>query len=113
MQDAHVFVGVRRTAFDANFRYVGGNELFDVTSDLWGVGAGLQSNFPMGRNVSFTMTAGFDYYPNAILTGHDTTYSPDGENINQKEVFTYKDADNAINQPKFQPLLMVGITVGF
>jgi hypothetical protein len=53
------------------------------------------------------------YNPHAILTSHDTTSSPVCENINQKEAITYKDADNAINQPKFQSLLMVGITVGF
>lgn len=113
MQDASMYVGVRRSYFTANFRYVGGNEVFDITSDPWGWGAGVKASFPMGRSISFTMNAGFDHYPDAMLTGHDTSYFPDGETVNQKEEFTYKDADNAINQPKFQPLLMIGLTFGF
>jgi hypothetical protein len=113
MQDAALFAGVRRSFFTATFRFVGGNELFDVLSDQWGWGAGVKASFPMGKNVSFSMSAGFDHYPNAALSGHDTTYSPDGETVNGKEKFTYSDADNAINQPKFQPVLMVGLTLLF
>jgi len=113
MQDASLYIGVRRSFFTANFKYVGGNEAFDITSDPWGWGAGVKANFPMGKNISFTMSAGFDHYPDAALTGHDTSYYPDGETVNRKEDFTYKDADNAVNQPKFQPLLMIGVTLGF
>jgi hypothetical protein len=112
MQDAAFYVGVRRALFTGHFAYVGGNEIFDVTSNPWGFGAGLKANFPMGKSVGFTMNMGLDYYPNELLTGHDTSYYPDGETVNEKEEYTYKDADTAINQPKFQPIFMVGITVG-
>jgi hypothetical protein len=112
MPDAHFYLGVRKTMFTAHFAYVGGNEIFDVTSTPWGFGTGLKSNFPMGRNVSFTLTAGIEYFPNDVLTGHDTTYYPDGEMVNQKEEYSYKDADGAINQPKIRPILMLGITLG-
>jgi hypothetical protein len=111
-QDAHWYLGVRKSLFTGHFAYVGGNEIFDVTSDPWGIGGGLKASFPMGRSISFTLTAGVDYYPDGVLTGHDTTYYPDGEMVNQKEDYTYKDADGAINQPKIQPILMIGLTLG-
>ena len=44
------------------------------------------------------------------LSGHDTSYGPDGQYVNDREGYTYTDADNAVNQPKFQPMLMVGLT---
>jgi hypothetical protein len=112
MQDAYLFLGVRRAYFTASFKYVGGNEAFDITSDPWGWGGGLKANFPMGRSISFTLTAGLDYFPNSGLTGHDTTYYPDGEIVNQERNYTYQDADDAVNQPKVQPVLLIGVTLG-
>jgi len=112
LHDAHMYIGVHKSFFDGSFKYIGGNEWFDVTSDPWGMGAGLRANFPMGNNVSLTMCGGLDYYPNATLTGHDTSYGPDGEMVNQKEDFSYNDADTAINQPKIQGVMMVGLTLG-
>jgi hypothetical protein len=47
-----------------------------------------------------------------LFYGHDTSYSPDGVTVNGKHDYTYNDADAAINQPKFLPSLMVGISVG-
>ena len=112
IQDAYLYLGVRRTFFTGSFTYIGGNEAFDVTTNPWGCGAGLRAIFPMGKNIGLIMSAGIDYYPDASLTGHDTSYGPDGEMVNQEKDYTYKDADTAIDQPKFQGVLMVGVTVG-
>lgn len=113
MNDFSLFAGVRRSLFTANFRYVGGNEDFNVSSDQWGFGVGTKMLFAMTRNVNLEVMAGFDYYPAATLYGHDTSYSPGGETINGKHDYTYKDAAAAINSPGFQPALLVGIGYEF
>ena len=113
MQNAHVFVGVRRSYFTGHFSFIGGNEIFDITTSLWGWGAGLKAVFPMGTRVGFTLAAGFDHYPAGTIEGHDTSYSPNGESVNGREGYDYNSADEAINQPKFEGVLMAGITVSF
>ncbi len=111
MNNAHAYVGVRRSLFTGNFKYIGGNEDFDVTSNQWGWGAGMKAIFPMGKHVGFTLTAGFDHYPDGALNAHDTSYSPDGESVNPRQGYDFKKADDAVNQPKFQGILMAGITL--
>lgn len=113
MQNAHAYVGVRRSLFTGNFKFIGGNEDFDVTSNQWGWGAGLTATFPMGKQFGFTLAAGVDHYPLATLSGHDTSYSPDGEEVNGRQGYDYTKADEAVNQPKLQGLLMAGITFSF
>lgn len=113
LQDAYAYAGVRYSMFTGNFKYIGGNEDFDVTCNQWGWGAGMKANFAMGKRVAFTLAAGFDHYPSAKLSGHDTSYSPDGETVNGRKNYTFEDANAAINQPVFQPLLMAGITLAF
>jgi hypothetical protein len=103
------FVGVRRTAFLANFKFVGGNEDFDVTSTHWGVGGGLEANYPVGRRAALVLAGGADYYFPSRLQGHDTSYSPGNDNVNPREDFTYADADNAIAQPVLRPVVLVGL----
>jgi len=110
LQDAHAYAGVRYSMFTGNFKYIGGNEDFDVTSNQWGWGAGVKASFPMGKSIAFTVAAGFDHYPASKISGHDTSYSPDGETVNGRNNYTFEDANAAINQPVFQPLLMAGIT---
>ena len=113
MKNAYVFAGVRNSMFTANFRFIGGNEDFDVTSNQWGVGAGLRTAFPISRNVSFVMSGGLDWYLSSTLTGHDTSYSPDGESVNGRNDYTFTDADEAVNQPKLHPVGMIGISYSF
>lgn len=107
------YVGVRRSSFTANFNFVGGNEDFDIKSTLWGLGAGLESYFAMSSRVDFVVTGGLDRFFSGTLTGHDTSYSPDGENINPREEYTYSDADAAVAQPKWEPVLMLGFGYRF
>lgn len=61
---AHAFAygGVRHARFTGNYRFVGGNEDFDVRSNNWGIGGGLESHYRMSRRVDMAVTAGFDYF---------------------------------------------------
>ena len=113
IRDTYLYAGIRRSMFTANFRYVGGNEDFDVTSNQWGIGAGLKVSFPMGNRVSFVLMTGIDNYFASTLYGHDTSYSPAGEVLNGKHSFTYKEADAVINHPKLQFTGLLGISYGF
>jgi hypothetical protein len=104
-----LFLGMRQTRFKANFKYVGGNEDFDVTSVHWGVGAGIEAGYPVGPRLALVFSGGAEYFFQARLQGHDTSYSPDGDNVNPREQFTYADADEAVGQPVLRPSLMVGV----
>jgi hypothetical protein len=112
LRDGSLFVGPRYSMFTADFKYVGGNEDFEVTSNQWGIGVGGKATFPISQRVGFTLLAGVDYFFASTLEGHDTAYSPDGSSVNGREGYSYSDADAAINQPKFQPVLMIGLSYG-
>jgi hypothetical protein len=103
--------GPRYSRFVANFRYVGGNEEFDVRAHQWGLGGGADYTAPMGSNVSFRLGGGVDYFFPSMLEGHDSEYSPDNANIGSKENFKYEDADQAINQPTVQFRAQAGIVM--
>ena len=113
MQRAYLYGGPRYAFFTANFNFIGGNEDFDITSSQWGIGLGLKSYFEMSRNLDFVASAGFDYYFDSELSGHDTRYNPDGENVNPRNDYTYADADAAVNNPDFQLRLMLGVRYHF
>jgi hypothetical protein len=110
---AYLHFGPRYSMFTGNFKFIGGNEDFDITSNQWGLGTGLTTYFPMGKKFYFALTAGGDYYFAGDLTGHDTTYRSDGEHVNPREDYGYEDADDAINQPKFELRLMMGVSYRF
>lgn len=110
---AYLVGGVRYSRFKGNFKYVGGNEDFDVKSSHWGLGAALQNYFALGGRFDLVLDTGFDYYFSSRLSGHDTSYDPDGTAVNPREDFTYSDADAAVGQPKFRPILMVGANYRF
>jgi hypothetical protein len=112
LRDARLFAGVRYSMFTADFKYVGGNEDFEVSSNQWGIGVGARTTFPIGQKVGFTILAGVDNFFASTLEGHDTAYSPDGTAVNGREGYSYSDADAAIHQPKFQPVFMIGLTYG-
>lgn len=110
---SHAFAGVRYTRFTGDYRYVGGNEDFEIVSHHWGFGGGLETAYPVSRRVAMTLTAGMDYFLPSRLYGHDTAYSPDGTSENPKGNYTYADADRAVGQPKLSPIMMVGLQLGF
>ncbi len=118
MDHAYIVFGPRFSTFRGNFKFVGGNEDFDVTSRQWGLGGGIESHFRMIGKLSLVVALGLDYYFPSTLTGHDTSYSPDNDNVNPREdiynydvYFIYKNADNAIYQPRFMPHAMIGVNV--
>ena len=104
------YFGPRLSLFRATYNFAGGNETFDVTTNQWGFGTGIESLYPMGSAVDLSVSVGVDGYANADFIGHDSTYSPDNTNVNPKEPFAYAAADRAVNQPRLAPRLMVGIT---
>ncbi|MFC1573185.1 hypothetical protein ACFL6M_06255 [Candidatus Eisenbacteria bacterium] len=101
--------GPRHARFTGNFKYVGGNEDFDITCHQWGWGIGLESRTRMGSSAQLLLSAGVDKFFNAPLQGHDTSYSPDGESVNAREDFDYESADAAIHQPQVRLRLMAGV----
>ncbi|HVO19732.1 MAG TPA: hypothetical protein VMU15_10775 [Anaeromyxobacter sp.] len=109
-----IFGGLRHDMFRADFRYVGGDEDFEVTADDWGLGVGARGEMRLTRRLSLVGTVGLDFYPVSSLYGHDATYSSDGSSTNARDngngyTYTWKDADKAINQPRLMPSLMVGL----
>ncbi|MCP4204418.1 MAG: hypothetical protein GY769_21110 [bacterium] len=109
------FVGLRYSDFTGDFRYVGGNEEFEVRSNQWGLGGGVESHHPLlnTEKVDLVITAMVDYYLESPLSGHDTTYDPDGADVNPRRNYTYGDADAAIRQPKLVPRVMIGVNRKF
>jgi hypothetical protein len=107
---AYAYAGARYSAFTATFEYVGANEEFDVTSTQWGLSLGARGFFAMSNRVSLMLSAGFAGYFKGSLHGHDTTYNPDDMNVNAKENFKYKDANDAISTPRLQPEVLIGLS---
>jgi hypothetical protein len=104
-----LFGGPRHASFTGTFNYIGGNEKFDVTSSHWGWGGGLERRWAMGPRWGFTLAGGADYYLASGITGHDTTISPDGEDVNNEQGYDYAATDEAINQPKLAWRLGLGL----
>jgi len=63
--------------------------------------------------MDLVLTTGVDYFSKNILNGHDTSYSPNGETVNGRNDYTFKEADKAINQPELVPKFMLGMTYHF
>ena len=113
---SHIVFGPRYSSFKANFKYVGGNEDFDVTSKQCGVGLGAESQFKMKKKLNLVTAVGLDYFFNNTLKGHDTNYSPDNDNVNPRNdnqndnaEFVFADANEAIKQPSLMPRIMIGL----
>jgi hypothetical protein len=118
INNSFLVFGPRFSTFLGDYKFVGGNEDFEVKSRQWGAGAGIEHHFRMYKNIDFVMSYGLDFYFPSTLSGHDTSYSPDNDNVNVRTdnqngdlPFSYRDADRAIAQPRFMPRLMLGIMV--
>ena len=105
-----LWAGIRYTHFLANFKFIGGNEDFDVRSSIWGLSAGADLIYGVSPRMDLIISGGLEAYRSSRLQGHDTSYSPNGQNVNPREDFTYRDADRAINQPRLRPTIMVGLS---
>jgi hypothetical protein len=113
MKRFYVFTGARYSAFSAAFNFIDGNEFFNINSNQWGLGLGGESYFMLVPGLDLVFSLGADYYFNSTLEGHDTSYSPDGQNINSRRGYTYYEADQAINQPKVMLRAMLGFNYHF
>ena len=117
LKDSYLIFGPRHSSFTATFNYIGGNEKFTVSSKQWGIGLGAESYFKMSSNLDLIFATGLDYFFNSKLQGHDTSYTPNNDNINPRNnnqnndsPFTFKDANKAVKQPQLMPRIMVGVT---
>ncbi len=110
---AHLYGGLRHARFTGNFKFVGGNEDFDIKSNHWGFGAGLETYIGASPRFDVVISAGLDYYFSSRMTGHDTSYSPDGDDVNPRLDYTYDDADEAVGQPGFEFQFLLGFNYHF
>jgi hypothetical protein len=116
MNHSYIVFGPRFSTFRGEFKYVGGNEDFEVTSHQWGIGGGIENHIKLAQNLTLLIIVGLDTYFPSTLTGHDTSYSPANDNVNPENdnqnndaPFTYRDANKAIKQPMFMPRAMIGV----
>ena len=109
LKNAYLYAGIRHSSFTGTFDFIGGDELFDVDADQWGLGTGIDTYFRMVPAWIFLFPLVLNIISHLHWMGHDASYSPDGEYVNQRQNYTYSNADNAINQPKFIPKLLIGV----
>lgn len=103
--------GPRYSFYRANFTYEGDNEEFAVKHDTHGFGMGLRIESRISQRSSLFAKAGLDYYVPSKLYGHGKfTYNPDDKDDNPRGDYSYEDADNAVNQPTWTPVITVGIS---
>lgn len=113
LKNTFLFGGPRYSSFRGYFEYIGGAETFDVFTQQWGIGGGLETGFPISPRVDLLATLGTDYYFRSTIDGHDTYYRPNGDDTHPIDNYTYADADKAINQPELELNLMLGVAYHF
>lgn len=104
-----VFGGPRWVSFTGAFDYIGGNENFEVVSEQWGWGIGLEGRYAVSPSTDFVLGGGVDWYLDAALDGHDTIYSPNLDPVNGRADYDYDDADDVIAQPGLDWRLLLGV----
>jgi len=62
LPNSYIILGPRGSSFKGNFKYIGGNEDFDVTSTHWGIGGGIESHLKMKEKLNLVIAVGLDYY---------------------------------------------------
>lgn len=107
-----LYVGPRYSMHTSTFEFVGGNEFFDITTSQFGLGLELETYFGISPNLRLVFSGGFDYYFYSQIGGHDSAYNPDGTDVSGRADYTYQDADDAINQPKYEVRFLVGLNFG-
>ncbi len=109
LRDWWLALGPRYSKFRGDYDFVGGNETFFINTDQWGFGGALEHRWPTGPETELVVSGGFDWFANATLSGHDSSYSPDGTSVSPVDNYTWRDADRAIHQPRYAPRVMVGL----
>jgi hypothetical protein len=108
-----VFGGARYSMFTGKFMPKNFQEDLEITSNQWGMGIGIQGTYEYGKNTDFLIQAGLDYYFPSTLKSNGTSYSPNGDSTNPQNGYTWDDANDAIDQPSWEPLLMIGVIFRF
>jgi hypothetical protein len=113
---AQLFVigGPRWARWAARHQYLNNNEDFDVVGKVWGLGGGVRGNVKLSEKFTAVMQLTMDYYPRASIYGHDATYYPDNNNVNERNngagyTYTYEDAVRATRVPHIRPRVLVGV----
>ena len=112
--DVLVVGGPRWARWAARHQYLNNNEDFDVVGKVWGLGGGLRAAMKLSEKFTGCLQLTVDYYPRASIYGHDATYYPDNNNVNERNngagyTYTYQDAVEATAVPHIRPRVMVGV----
>jgi len=107
---SNIYFGFRYAVFKGFFKYSGGNEEFEVSSNNSGIGIGTEHFFKLSSKKFLKITTGLDYYLPSHIHGHDTTYYPNDQNINPRRDYGYSNANKAVNQPELEFRIVFGIT---
>lgn len=106
----YIYGGPRYVRYTAHYAFIGNNEAFDVYSNPWGIGGGLELHVPVNKKWFLSLNAGVDSYFKSKIEGHAKYYyTPDGVDENPRNDYTYSDADEAVNQPKIVVKVLLGI----
>jgi hypothetical protein len=63
------FGGPRYARWEVRHEYVNGNEDFDITSYVWGLGGGVRGAMPLSKTFTAVMQVGLDYYFRSSIYG--------------------------------------------
>ena len=104
--EVSVFGGLRWESFNAEYTDAEDTELLTVESSPFGIGIGLEGNYPFGKTADLVLVVGLDYYFETELKGNNgVTITPDDPR--------YDEAAKAIDQPNWVPLVMAGLSFRF
>jgi hypothetical protein len=97
--------------YQAHFTFIGNNESFTVKTTSFGIGLGANLRILFSEiNSSLMVKGGVEYFPKTRIDAHGTYYyTPDGEDDNPRNDYTYDNADESINQPSFRPYVQIGL----
>ena len=104
--EVSVFGGLRWESFNAEYTDAEDAELLTVESSPFGIGIGLEGNYPFGKTADLVLVVGLDYYFKTDLKGNNgVTITPDDPR--------YDEAAKSIDQPSWVPLVMAGLSFRF
>jgi hypothetical protein len=104
--EVSVFGGLRWESFDAKYTDAEDTELLTVESSPFGLGIGLEGNYPFGKTADLVLVVGLDYYFKTDMVGNNgVTITPDDPR--------YDEAAKSVDQPNWVPLVMAGLSFRF
>lgn len=104
-----LFAGFRYASYSGLFMY--DTEQLEVTTQVQGWGFGFEIGYPLSSRWEVVIQNGWDFYSAPTLSSGQVVYSPGGGQENASGGFTYKEANDAIFQPRFEIRWMVGVNM--